>query len=99
MRFALILPLLAAPAFAQTLDDRHLPVIPRTAEDSAKIAAILAPPTDFTTLEQFETKPAGSATVRARARANADAFSQLSENMPFEHEMNFKLGNALFRKT
>lgn len=89
--------LLATPAFAQTLDDRHLPVIPRTAEDAAKIAAILAPPTDFTQPEKFETKPAGSATVRARA--NADAFSQLSENMPFEHEMDFKLGNALFRKT
>ncbi len=97
MRFALILPLLVSPAFAQTLDDRHLPVIPRTAEDAAKVAAILAPPTDFTTLEKFETKPAGSATVRARD--NADAFSQLSENMPFGREMDFKLGNALFRKT
>ena len=101
MRFALILPLLAAsgfgPAFSQTLDDRHLPVIPRTAEDRAKVAAILAPPTDFSTLEKFEAKPAGAATVRARD--NADAFSQLSANMPFEHEMDFKLGNALFRKT
>lgn len=97
MRFALILSLLAGPAFSQTLDDRHLPVIPRTAEETAKITAILAPPTDFSTVEKFETKPGGAATVRARA--NADAFSQLSGNMPFEHEMNFKLGNALFRKT
>ena len=95
MRASLALLLLAFPAVGQTLDDRHLPVIPRTAADAAKIAAILAPPTDFTALEKFESKPAGSATVRARA--NADAFSQLSENMPFENEMNFKLGNALFR--
>ena len=97
MRFALILSLLAGPAFSQTLDDRHLSVIPRTAQDTAKVVAILAPPTDFNALEKFETKPAGSATVRVRA--NADAFSQFSANMPFEHEMNFKLGNALFRKT
>jgi len=97
MRFALILSLLAGPSFAQTLDDRHLPVIPRTAEDAAKVAAILAAPTDFTQLENFEAKPAGSATVRVLG--NADAFSQLSENMPFEREMDFKLGNALFRKT
>ena len=97
LRPFLILPLLAAPAFAQTLDDRHLPVVPRTAEEAAKVVAILAPPTDFTKLEKFEEKPAGAATVRARG--NADAFSQLSANMPFEHEMNFKLGNALFRKT
>ena len=32
----------------QTLDDRHLPVIARSAEDLAKIAAILAAPDDFT---------------------------------------------------
>jgi CxxC motif-containing protein (DUF1111 family) len=97
MRLALILWLTAAPALAQSLDDRHLPVIPRTPEDAAKIAAVLAPPTDFTKPEPFEAKPAGAATVRASE--TADAFSQNSANMPFEREMNFKLGNALFRKT
>ena len=97
MRLALLLILATAPAIAQTLDDRHLPVIPRTAEDAAKIAAVLAPPTDFTKPEPFEAKPAGAATVRALN--TADAFSQHSANMPFEREMDFKLGNALFRKT
>ena len=98
MRHALILLCLtSAPTQAQTLDDRHLPVIPRTAEDSAKVAAVLAPPTDFTRPEPFEAKPAGAATVRATG--TADAFSQHSANMPFEDEMRFKLGNALFRKT
>lgn len=97
LRPFLILPLLAAPALAQKLDDRHLAVIPRTAEEAAKVAAILVPPTDFTAPEAFEAKPAGAATVRARD--DADAFSQFSANMPFEHEMDFKLGNALFRKT
>ncbi len=97
LRCFLILPLLAAPAFAQSLDDRHLPVLARTEKEAARIAAILAPPTDFTRLEKFETKPAGAASVRVRD--TTDAFSQFSANMPFEDEMNFKLGNALFRKT
>ncbi len=97
MRFALLLPFLAAPAFAQSLEDRHLTVIPRTPQEAAKVAAILAPPTDFIAPEAFEAKSGGAATVRARD--NADAFSQFSANMPFEHEMDFKLGNALFRKT
>jgi CxxC motif-containing protein (DUF1111 family) len=96
MRLTLVLCLTAAPAVAQTLDDRHLPAIPRTPEDQAKIAAVLAPPTDFTKPEPFEANPAGAATVRATA--TADAFSQFSANMPFEHELDFKLGNALFRK-
>jgi CxxC motif-containing protein (DUF1111 family) len=96
MRFVLILPFLAAPAFCQSLDDIHLPVIPRSAEDLAKVEAILAPPVDFTAPEPFEAKSAGAATVRARD--TTDAFSQLSVNMPFEREMDFKLGNALFRK-
>ncbi|WP_137113038.1 di-heme oxidoredictase family protein [Rhodobacter sp. SY28-1] len=97
MRLALLLVLAAAPAFAQALDDRHLPVIPRTPEDQAKIDTVLAPPTDFSKPEPFEAKSAGAATVRAIA--TADAFSQHSANMPFNREMDFKLGNALFRKT
>jgi CxxC motif-containing protein (DUF1111 family) len=96
MRLTLALCLATAPALAQTLDDRHLPVIPRTPEDTAKIAAVLASPTDFTKPEPFEANPAGAATVRATT--TADAFSFASANMPFDSELNFKLGNALFRK-
>jgi CxxC motif-containing protein (DUF1111 family) len=96
MRLTLALCLMAAPAFAQTLDDRHLPVIPRTPAETAKVAAVLAPPTDFTRPEAFEAKPAGAATVRATT--TADAFSLPSANIPFGSEMTFKLGNALFRK-
>lgn len=96
-RTALILSCMAMPLCAQTLDDRHLTAIPRTVAEAARIAAVTAPTTDFTKAEPFEEKPAGAATVRVRS--NADAFSQLSANMPFAHEMDFKLGNALFRKT
>lgn len=81
---------------APVLDDRHLNVIPRTAEETARIAAVLAPPTDFTATEQFEHLPAGAATVRARK--SADAFSQPSNNISFEDELTFKVGNGLFRK-
>jgi CxxC motif-containing protein (DUF1111 family) len=96
MRLALVFLCLTTPVLAQTLDDRHLPVIPRTPDDNAKIAAVLAPPTDFSKPEPFEAKPAGAATVRSTG--TADAFSQFSANMPFERQMDFKLGNALFRK-
>lgn len=89
--------LLATTAHAQALDDRHLNATPRTAAEQARIAAVLAPATDFSQPEPFESMQAGAATVRARE--NADAFSQFSANMPFQNEMRFKLGNALFRKT
>jgi CxxC motif-containing protein (DUF1111 family) len=96
LRPLLVLFCLAGPVSADALDDRHLPVITRTASELAKVAAILAAPSDFTAPEPFEAKSAGAATVRARL--SADAFSQLSANMPFAHELDFKLGNALFRK-
>ena len=53
-------------------------------------------PEDFSEPEPFEQNPAGAATVRARD--HADAFSQPSGNMPFERELDFKVGNGLFRK-
>jgi len=97
MRLALLVWLCATPAFAQSLDDRHLPVLPPAPGDSARIAAAVAPPSDFSKPEPFEANPGGAATVRLLS--TADAFSQPSANMPFEREMDFKLGNALFRKT
>ncbi|MCB6176746.1 c-type cytochrome [Rhodobacter sp. Har01] len=100
MRFHPVLPLLlliAGPVLAQALDDPHLAVLPRTKAEAAKVAAVLAAPTGFAAPEAFEAKSAGAATVRDTG--TADAFSQFSANMPFEDEMRFKLGNALFRKT
>lgn len=96
LRPLVVIALLPASALAQTLDDRHLSIVSRTPEETARIAAALAPPAGFDAPEPFESLSAGAATVRARR--TADAFSQLSGNMPFDHEMDFKLGNALFRK-
>ncbi len=88
---------LASPVMAQDLDDRHLPVIPRTAAEASKVAAVLAAPADFTKAEAFEAKSAGAATVRTTT--NADAFSAPSGNISFARELDFKLGNGLFTKT
>jgi CxxC motif-containing protein (DUF1111 family) len=97
LRTALVLTCLSVPVAAQTLGDQHLSPVPRTEAEAARIAAVTAPTRDFTKPEAFEEKPAGAATVRARP--NADAFSQFSGNMPFAHQMDFQLGNALFTKT
>ncbi|MBD3765347.1 MAG: thiol oxidoreductase [Rhodobacterales bacterium] len=96
MRLTLLAALLALPAQADPLDDRHLPVIPRTAEESARIAALLGAPQEFTAPDPYESLPGGAATTRARAAA--DARSQHSANMPFDRAMDFKVGNGLFRK-
>lgn len=80
----------AAPAAA-------LPVIvPRTAEEAARVAAVTAPATSFDAPERFEALPGGAATRREAAGANA--FSLSSANMSFERELDFKVGNGFFRK-
>ncbi|MHC0052712.1 di-heme oxidoreductase family protein [Actibacterium sp. D379-3] len=89
-------PLCAAATPAPERDNPHLSMIPRSGDEAARIRAVTAPTDDFTAPERFESHPAGSATVRARA--NADAFSQPSGNISFEREMDFKLGNGLFKK-
>ena len=86
----------ASAAFPGPLDEPHLNIIPRTAAEQARIDAVTAPPEGFDAPQQFEEMPAGAATVRARA--NRDAFSQPSANMPFADELDFKVGNGLFRK-
>ncbi len=81
---------------ASALQDPALPVVPRTEAERARIAAVLAAPADLSAPEPFEAMPGGAAT--SRKQANRDAFSQSSANMPFERELDFKLGNGLFRK-
>ncbi|MEP3345892.1 MAG: di-heme oxidoredictase family protein [Litoreibacter sp.] len=87
-------------AFADTkvwdLGDPHLNIIPRTAEEASRIADVTALDTDFSKPNRFEAKSAGAATVRAMR--NSNAFSQPSGNTTFEDELNFKVGNGLFRK-
>lgn len=81
---------------AGPFDEPHLNIIPRTADETTRIAAVTAPATDFSAPSQFEEMSAGAATVRVRP--NADAFSLPSGNITFEDELDFKVGNGLFRK-
>ena len=55
------------------------------------------PTTDFTKPEPGEDKPGGGATSRGTT-STANAFSLSSGNMDFKRELDFKIGNAIFRK-
>ncbi|MEM9106306.1 MAG: di-heme oxidoredictase family protein [Pseudomonadota bacterium] len=81
---------------AGPLDEPHLEIVPRTAEETARINKVTAPTTAFDASSRFERLSAGAATVRART--NQDAFSQPSGNLNFEDELDFRVGNGLFRK-
>ena len=89
---------IAAPLSADqpALSDLHLSVVPRTQDEMARIRHVTRPATDFSAPEKFEAKPAGAATVRLRD--DADAFSLPSGNISFKGELDFKVGNGLFRK-
>lgn len=86
MRGTLLLTLLLAPpTCAET---------PRSPEDTAKVAAALTPPDDFTKPEPYEANPGGAATVPYSGRDNA--FSLPSPLLA--DKMRFSLGAALFQK-
>lgn len=87
---------IATGANAGPLDEPHLNILPRTPAERARIARVLAPPARFDAPQPFEDLSAGAATVRVKP--NTDAFSQPSANMSFEGELNFRVGNGLFRK-
>ena len=63
----------------------------------AAIRGLVTPTTDFSKLETGEDKPGGGATSRGSTNT-ANAFSLSSGNMDFKRELNFKIGNAIFRK-
>ena len=63
----------------------------------ASYEGLTAAPTDFSKLEEGEDRPGGGATSKASVN-NANAFSASSGNMDFKRELDFKIGNAIFRK-
>ena len=63
----------------------------------AAYEALTAAPADFSKLEEGEDRPGGGATSKASV-TNANAFSASSGNMDFKRELDFKIGNAIFRK-
>jgi len=62
-------------------------------DDDSKI---VKPTTDFTVAEPYEALPAGALTHQKKL--NQNAFSHASANMSFERELDFKIGNAFFRR-
>jgi len=64
--------------------------------EAARVDAVTRPAVDFSRPEQYELRPGGAATV-LEAR-NRDIFSHPSANMTFERELDFKVGNGIFRK-
>ena len=78
------------------LEDWQLNLAPAKPDDAARVASVTELARDFGAAEPYEDKPGGAATVRLRA--NADAFSQPSANIGFAGELDFKVGNGLFRK-
>ena len=88
--------LAATQSLSAELRDLHLNYLPRTEDEHARIARVTAAPVEFSAPQRFEELPGGAATVRARI--DADAFSQPSGNLSFEQELDFKVGNGLFKK-
>jgi len=67
-----------------------------TPEERARIEAVTRPTTDFSRPELYELLPGGATT--SQKPVNGNAFSHSSANMSFERELDFKLGNGLFRR-
>ncbi len=88
--------LAATQALPAELQDLHLNYLPRTHDELTRIIGATAVPEDYSVPQRFEDLPAGAATVRART--DADAFSLPSGNLSFEQELDFRVGNGLFRK-
>ncbi|MGR3760229.1 di-heme oxidoreductase family protein [Roseobacteraceae bacterium NS-SX3] len=89
-------PLAALDISGPALGDPHLAALPRSPAEQARIRQATAPARDFSAPEPFESRPAGAATVRARR--DGEALSQASANLSFEQELEFKLGDGLFKK-
>lgn len=58
--------------------------------------AIVRPTTDFTKLEEYEVNSAGASTSYKAPDGNA--FSQFSANLAFHRQLDFKVGDGIFRK-
>jgi len=63
----------------------------------ASVETLVAPATDFSKLEDGEAKPGGGATSRGSTNT-PNAFSLSSGNMDFKRELDFKIGNGIFRR-
>ena len=68
----------------------------RAPEDAERVAAVTQPTSDFTKPEAYEANPAGAAT--SDAPVNLSVFSHPSANMSFDRQLDFRVGDGIFRK-
>lgn len=64
--------------------------------DRARAQAAVRPTQDFTRPERYERRPGGAATTFKTP--DRDAFSHPSANMPFDRQLDFRVGDGIFRK-
>lgn len=64
--------------------------------DHDRVQAIVQPTRNFDRAERFELNSAGAAT--SHKRVNTSSYSQPSANMSFERQLDFKIGDGIFRK-
>ncbi len=69
---------------------------PTTAAERARIEAVTRLTDDFSEPEPFEVRPGGAAT--SFKTLNRHVFSHASANLPLERELDFKVGNGIFKK-
>jgi CxxC motif-containing protein (DUF1111 family) len=79
-------------AFLERWTDRN----DLSGKDRRRVQAVTRPAQDFSTAENFEQMQGGAGT--STKIVSRDAFSHFNQNLSFEEEETFKLGNALFRK-
>lgn len=73
-----------------------VPVSAASDAEHERILAVTKPAESFSRAETYELRPGGSATVFKMQ--NRDAFSHPSANMPFERQLDFRVGNGIFKK-
>ena len=85
---------LCASAFAQDT----APILRKdlNAKDQARVSAVTRATEIFSDAEKYENMSGGAGTLQADTSRNA--FSHFSENLDFEGQERFNLGNGLFRK-
>ena len=72
------------------------PAIARDLADQARVAEVTRPARDFSRAEAYERNSGGAATSFRSPDRNA--FSHPSANMRFERQLDFHVGNGIFRK-
>ena len=65
-------------------------------EERQRVLAVIQPAENFSRAEAYELRPGGAATVFKMQ--NRDAFSHPSANMPFGRQLDFRVGNGIFKK-